>query len=240
MSSNRQCLHPFKKCSTKKRFSPWSPLLQTRSQYLFFDLSSQKVMTYTDYCYFVKIVISPFAAMAPSKKVLATVSRGQLPSFCRIGTGGCNNFALGFTGGSWGWRIIIVRENYQIFQPSLNNNIILIFKFERSKSSNCNYTNTGELILSDPVEVVFKLEIASGSKSEREFFESQWRIILNWCHTIVQLHVCFVNFWGIFKQNRPDNTIQYSLTIQVTVNSLFLGQDQKFLWFLHIPLLSHG
>jgi len=38
--------------------------------------------------------------MAPSKKVLATVSNGQLPSFCRIGRGGCNNLALGFTGGS--------------------------------------------------------------------------------------------------------------------------------------------
>lgn len=45
-------------------------------------------------------IISLFAAMAPSKKVLATVSRGQLPSFCRIGRGGCNNLALGFTGGS--------------------------------------------------------------------------------------------------------------------------------------------
>ena len=38
--------------------------------------------------------------MAPSKKVLATVSNGQLPSFCRIGRGGCNSLALGFTGGS--------------------------------------------------------------------------------------------------------------------------------------------
>ena len=68
--------------------------------FLFFDPSSQEVMIYTDYCYFVKTVLPPFAAMAPSKKVLATVSRGQLPSFCRIGIGGCNNFALGFTGGS--------------------------------------------------------------------------------------------------------------------------------------------
>jgi len=38
--------------------------------------------------------------MAPSKKVLATVSNGQLPSFCRIGRGGCSSLALGFTGGS--------------------------------------------------------------------------------------------------------------------------------------------
>jgi len=53
---------------------------------------------YFGYNYLVKG--SPFAAMAPSKNVLATVRRGQFPSFCRIGTGGCNNLALGFTGGS--------------------------------------------------------------------------------------------------------------------------------------------
>ena len=39
--------------------------------------------------------------MAPSKKVLATVSRGQLPSFCKIGRGGCNSLAFVFTAGSY-------------------------------------------------------------------------------------------------------------------------------------------
>ena len=42
---------------------------------------------------------SPLAAMAPSKKPLETVSRGQLVSKGLMGGGGCSSWALGSTSG---------------------------------------------------------------------------------------------------------------------------------------------
>lgn len=47
-----------------------------------------------------KSYYSPFAAMAPSKKPLDTVSRGQLVSRGLMGGGGCSSCALGSTSGT--------------------------------------------------------------------------------------------------------------------------------------------
>lgn len=44
---------------------------------------------------------SPFAAIAPSKKPLDTVSRGQLVSRGLMGGGGCSSCALGSTSGTY-------------------------------------------------------------------------------------------------------------------------------------------
>lgn len=44
---------------------------------------------------------SPFAAIAPSKKPLDTVSRGQLVSRGLMGGGGCSSWALGSTSGTY-------------------------------------------------------------------------------------------------------------------------------------------
>lgn len=44
---------------------------------------------------------SPFAAMAPSKKPLDTVSKGQLVSRGLMGGGGCSSCALGSTSGTY-------------------------------------------------------------------------------------------------------------------------------------------
>lgn len=65
------------------------------------------------YVHVSRLMDSPFAAMAPSKKPLDTVSRGQLVSRGLMGGGGCSSCALGSTSGTYKTRDPpLIHHNY--------------------------------------------------------------------------------------------------------------------------------
>lgn len=67
------------------------------------------------YCESANNADSPFAAMAPSKKPLDTVSKGQLVSRGLMGGGGCSSCALGSTSGTYKTQYLLFMCGIDVF-----------------------------------------------------------------------------------------------------------------------------